>query len=321
MITRISGAAIDGGVGGFTDARQDHRQFPRHRGKSHDRQFLDRKQRHQALARHGQPADALEPHGIAEPLPQHLHQAGAEPVAGFLRRDQKYLSRAPSRLASAAITPANLPRTGPLCRRLRSSSAARRQCVLPAIDGDAGQLRRRGAFDGPRGPSVGRSKRRSCPLFGAFTSTPRPGLARMRPSARSRATRASNPSVPSMSSTPSTWPSTTIAACPISNGLSARNTSRPLAISALASRVRSSARQTALRHQQIRRDILDADHPKTVFFQDAADAGQQMIVAAAEGFQHTRHGAKRFPVEPDLGQRGPHQRADKHQIAAVFSAQ
>ena len=41
------------------------------------------------------------------------------------------------------------------------------------------------------------------PLTG-FTSTPRPALARKRPSARNRATRASRPSVPSMSSTATT---------------------------------------------------------------------------------------------------------------------
>ena len=73
-------------------------------------------------------------------------------------------------------------------------------------------------------------------------------------------------------------------------------------------------------HQQIRRDILDADHPKAVLFQNAADAGQQMIVAAAERRPHPADGAKRCPVETNFRQRRPHQRADKNQIAAVFRA-
>ena len=85
--------------------------------------------------------------------------------------------------------------------------------------------------------------------------------------------------------------------------------------------VRGGAGQATRGHQQVRGDVLDADHPEPILFEDAADAGQQVIVAAAERFQHARHGANRFPVETDLGQSGPHQRADKHQVAAVFSAQ
>ena len=76
---------------------------------------------------------------------------------------------------------------------------------------------------------------KSWPLFGTFTSTPRPAGLRMRPSSRNRATRASSPSVPSMSSTATTWPSITTAAWPMSKGLSAASTSLPLAISADAS--------------------------------------------------------------------------------------
>ena len=45
----------------------------------------------------------------------------------------------------------------------------------------------------------------------------------------------------------------------------------------------------ALRHQQIRRDVPDADHAKAVLLEDAADPGQQMIVAAAK----RRHDAGR----------------------------
>ncbi len=68
-------------------------------------------------------------------------------------------------------------------------------------DGDAGKAGRRLRPRWCAGPPVGRSKRSSWPLFGAFTSTPRPVGADAPLSSRSRATRASSASVPSMSST------------------------------------------------------------------------------------------------------------------------
>src|SRR5262249_52953138 len=76
-------------VGGVPDQPQDLGELADHGGKSDDRQFLDWKQRVQSLSRHGAAADTDEIDGAAEALAQHLHQAGAEPVAGFFRRDQK----------------------------------------------------------------------------------------------------------------------------------------------------------------------------------------------------------------------------------------
>ena len=100
------GRGCNHGLRGLADPPQDHRQLLDHGGKPDDRQFLDRKQRRQSLARHRAAADALELHRAAEPLAQHLHQIGAEPVAGFLRRDQEYLPAA-GELARAGITPAD----------------------------------------------------------------------------------------------------------------------------------------------------------------------------------------------------------------------
>ena len=54
----------------------------------------------QAFARHRAAADAFELHRVAEPLAQHLHQIGAEAIAGFFRRDQKYLPLDPGGGAS-----------------------------------------------------------------------------------------------------------------------------------------------------------------------------------------------------------------------------
>ncbi len=85
------GRRLDHGIGRLADAPQDRRQLPDHGGKPDDRQFLDRKARGEPLARHGTAADAFELYGATEPLAQHLHQIGAEAIAGFLRRDQENL--------------------------------------------------------------------------------------------------------------------------------------------------------------------------------------------------------------------------------------
>ena len=106
----------------------------------------------------------------------------------------------------------------------------------------------------------------------------------------------------------------------MSKGLSARSTSRPLAMSAAAFSSGDLPGEASLRHQQIRRDILDSHHPEAVLFENAADPGQQMIVAAPESRPHTPDDAKRSPVEPNFRQRRPHQRADENQIAAVLRA-
>ena len=84
--------------------------------------------------------------------------------------------------------------------------------------------------------------------------------------------------------------------------------------------VRRGAGEASLRHQQIGSDVLDPDHAKPVLFENAADPGQQMIVAAAEGGPDAPEHAKRAPVQPDLRQRRPHQRADENQVAAILRA-
>ena len=84
--------------------------------------------------------------------------------------------------------------------------------------------------------------------------------------------------------------------------------------------IRRGAGDASLGHQQIGRDILDADHAKAVLLEDAADARQQMIVAAAKRRPDVAEDAERSPVQPDLRQRRPHQRADEDQVAAALAA-
>ena len=62
------------------------------------------------------------------------------------------------------------------------------------------------------------------------------------------------------------------------------------------------ARQNAFGHQQIGRDVPDADHAEAVHLDDPADAGEQMIVAAAKGGDDARRDAQGAEIEPDLRQ-------------------
>src|SRR3954465_1124514 len=218
--------------GGFLDQPEDLRQVPDDGGEPDDRELFDRKQRLQAFARHRAAADALELPPVAKPLAQHLHQIGAEAIAGLFRRDQKYPPLHPG--GGARRRHAGKPWMNRPARSAASIMACESAAIVwPAITAMPASPAR-AAPSMVLAPTAGRSKRKSWPLLGAFTSTPRPDLARIRRSPRSRATRASRPSVPSMSSTPTTWPSMITAACPMSNGLSARSTSRPLAMSAAA---------------------------------------------------------------------------------------
>ena len=144
----------------------------------------------------------FEPDGAAQPLAQDLHQVGAEPIARFFRCDQKY----PSRHLGRCWLRHHAGR--PVTNSFAASAASITACgstttVLPATIAIPASWAT-AAPSTVRGPIVGRSKRKSCPLLGAFINAPRAVLARIRPSARSRATRASKPSVPSISSTPTT---------------------------------------------------------------------------------------------------------------------
>ena len=133
-----------------------------------------------------------------------------------------------------------------------------------------------------RGPTVGRSKRRSWPLLGAFTSTPRPGLARMRP-VLAQPRHARQQPVGALDVLDRHH-----VAVDHDHGLAdVERTERaehlpPFGDIGAGSGIGRGAGDAALRHQHIGRDIPDADHPEAVLLEDAADARQQMIVAAAK---------------------------------------
>jgi hypothetical protein len=139
-----------------------------------------------------------------------------------------------------------------------------------------------------RGPIVGRSKRKSWPLFGAFTSTPRPRLG----------------ANAALLAQPRHARQQAIGALDVLDRRPHGRRSRPRPGRCRTDRARAApraprdigsrilvgaAREASLGHQQIGRDILDAHHSEAVLLEDAADPGQQMIVAAAERSQTPDH--------------------------------
>src|SRR4029453_15943578 len=172
----------------FLDQPEDLRQVPDDGGKPDDRELLDRKQRLQAFARHRAAADAFEPHPVAKALAQHLHQIGAEAIAGLFGRDQKYPPLHPG--GGARRRHADRPWMNRPARSAASIMACESAAsVWPAITAMPASPAR-AAPSMVLAPTAGRSKRKSWPVLGAFTSTPRPDLARMGPASRTRATRA-----------------------------------------------------------------------------------------------------------------------------------
>src|SRR5581483_7703005 len=79
-------------------------------------------------------------------------------------------------------------------------------------------------------------------------------------------------------------------------------------------------RETAFRREQIGRDVLDAYHAKTFALENAADAREQMIVAAPERRKDLGQHAQRAPIQANFRQRRPAQRADEDEVAAAFAA-
>ena len=137
---------------------------------------------------HRPAADAVEPHRAAKALAQHLHQAGAEPIAGFLGRDQEDVSRDVRRC------PRRRHAGRPVTKRPLASAASIMACGIgdhgvAGDDRNPGQLGRSGALDGPRShgrqiepqvlPALGRldqhaTRRRGAnPAFGAQPRHPR----------------------------------------------------------------------------------------------------------------------------------------------------
>ena len=232
------------------------------------------------------PADAFELDGVAKPLAQHLHQVGAEPVAQFLRRDQKYLSRdvRGCRRRDHAGRP--------VTKRLAASAASIiglrfDHDGIAGDDRNPGKLGRGRTLDGsrPHGrqieaqilPALGRLHQHAARGPGANAAfRAQPG------DTRQQAVGALDVFHPDHVTVDHDGGLTDV------EGTERMQHLAPPGDVGSGIFVWRRPGEASLRHQEIRRDILDPDHPESVLFENAADPGQQMIVAAPEGGQHAR---------------------------------
>src|SRR5262249_33227981 len=130
-------------------------------------------------------------------LDNRARQGGAERVAGLLGshdRDRERLAGAFRRRSHYLFAVALGSRT-PITKIFSRSADSIVSCacaiiVLPAVTASPARLAS-AASAIVRGPIEGRSKRRSCPGFGALTKTPAPAGAVTRPSRRNSTIRAS----------------------------------------------------------------------------------------------------------------------------------
>src|SRR5205085_12121122 len=177
-------------------------------GKPDHRHFLDREQALEPGRGHCPPADAGK-HRAGMLPGDRLHQGGAEAIAGFLGCDEKDREPpGPRRLARIGAghcrCGSGMPTTKILPRSAVAATASGSAMMVapPTTARPARPARMKP--DTVCGPNRGRSKRRSCPGFGALTRTPVPTGYRMRPSLLSSAMRESMASVPSAASTATT---------------------------------------------------------------------------------------------------------------------
>src|SRR5665213_805663 len=177
----------DDGIGGFGDTAQNFRQAHRDGEDADDGEVAEWKQTWHALRRHLRAADAGKPNAAAGRTLERGDQRRAKPVAGFLACCYEYMQRRRVHGAEAGATPTTKM---PARSAARTSFSGSAKILSPA----ATAIPSRPARATPStvcGPIDGRSKRRSCPGFGAFTRTPLPAAARNRPLARKSAIRAS----------------------------------------------------------------------------------------------------------------------------------
>ena len=73
-------------------------------------------------------------------------------------------------------------------------------------------------------------------------------------------------------------------------------------------------------HDDFGRHLVDADDPHAALFEQAGNAREQPVVAAAEEPDDPRQQPDRLPVEADLRQRRPQHRADEQRLAAALGA-
>ena len=320
MMTSASGRGSHNGVGGFADAPQDHRQARRYGAEADDREFVDRKWTDDALGRHGAPADTGERQRAAGAGAQRARERCAERIAGFLRGDQidrqrSRLRRAVHRLASSETPTKKIFSRSAAALTLAGSATI----ALPAATASPARPAR-ATFSTVFGPIAGRSKRRSWPGLGALTSTPTP--ARFGEPPLAAQLRNPHEHIVGAFGGFQRYDMT------IGDHRRLADIERPERANELEpvcnvgaiTRRRRIAAERACRHDDFRRHLFDADDPQAALLEQGGDAGKQPVVAAAKDASDARHQPQRLPIEPDLREPRPQQRADKHSLPATLGA-
>jgi len=81
-------------------------------------------------------------------------------------------------------------------------------------------------------------------------------------------------------------------------------------------RARLHAAHHAFGRKDFRRHFMRAAHEEAFILEQSRHAGQQMIVAAAKGFQHPRYEQQITQARPRVPYRRPHKSADEDDLAA-----
>ncbi len=318
MMTSASGAAVGHGIGGLADQPQDLRQLLHHRGEADDRQLLDRKQR----------VPALRAPWCGRRRPRTARRrraAGAAPSSSALPSrspDSSVAIRKIFRLGSRRLHHAGRPMT----KRYLASASAIIACgsaamVLPAMTAMPARPAAGDALDGARADrrqveaqilAALRRLHQHAAAGGRADATLLAQAARRARAAR-RCPRCPRPPPHGRRSPTAAWP--------MSNGPSAVSTARPRAMSVL---LVSLGQARLMQPSGISRSGATSLMPtmrKPSCSRMRPTPDKQMIVAAAKGADDIAEQPQRREVEPDLRERGPHQRADEDQVAAALLAE
>ena len=170
-----------------------------------------------------------------------------------------------------------------------------------------------------RGPIEGKSTRRSCPRFAALTNTPCP-VAAANSTALAKLGDARKHAV-------GTFRRLDRQHAGVGHHYGLTHVERTGRVEqskrrrnvGMVARFGTLAPQRPFRHQDVRRDVVCANQPEAVLFENCRDALEQAIVTAAQEADNSGKQAERFEIRPDFPDRRPHHRADEHHIPAALT--
>src|SRR3974390_2184366 len=170
----------DDRMGGFTNAGKNLRQAGWDGGKADDGKIAKRKQTRYALRGHLGSADAGKSH-LWIPASEGADQRSTQAIPRIFASHQKKMR---PRSAAHCSLPAGKPITKKPAKSVVVTTPSGSAIIVEPATTAMPARRARATPSMVFGPIEGRSKRRSCPGFGAFTITPLPAGARTRPLGR-----------------------------------------------------------------------------------------------------------------------------------------